>query len=178
MIIPKLYSCVLAVSLFALTAGAQTIPIIFSPGSQTMTTGLVGFATNQSARLTVLNLNPVSTNATPPANCNVQLAFFDISNRMFAQTLATNLAPQTGAILDVTRNQANPPGVTATVRAQIRGQVVVNPTPSPTANPVSPGPCSVMVTLEILDANQSTVSLTTDTRQIGGFIGFLPPIFR
>jgi len=178
MFIPKSYACFLAGSLLALAASAQTIPVIFNPSPQTLTTGLVGFATNQSARLSVLNLNPVSSSATPPANCNVQLEFFDISNRMFAQSEVISLAPQTGTILDVTRNQANPPGVTATVRAQIRGQVIVNPKSSPTANPVAAAPCAVIVTLEILDANQSTVSLTTDTRQIGGFVSILQSVLR
>jgi hypothetical protein len=53
------------------------------------------------------------------------------------------------------------------LRAEIRGAVTVNP-PTPAANPVAPGFCSVMVTLEVFDnTTGNTVVLTTDARVIG-----------
>ena len=36
------------------------------PTNQTSTTGMVGFTTNQTARLNVLNLNPVTTSSATP----------------------------------------------------------------------------------------------------------------
>lgn len=54
-------------------------------------------------------------------------------------------------------------------RAEIRGVVVVNPAPNPIGSPFPTGFCSVMVTLEIIDASTgSTVALTSDTRVVGG----------
>lgn len=136
------------------------------------TTAVVGLVSNQTAKLSVLNLNPVISGpaASGPAACNVQLQFFDVAgNAVGPNRVVTNFAPQTTTVLDADRNTLNPPGVTATIRGQIRGVVTVNPA-LPVALPVAfPGPgfCTVLVTLEIIDnATQSTVSLTTETRTI------------
>lgn len=135
------------------------------------TTAVVGLVTGQTARLSVLNLNPVVTGpaATGPANCNVELQFFDVAgNAVGANKIVTNFAPQTAIVFDADRITLNPPGVTATIRGQIRGVVTVNPV-LPVAAP-GPGFCTVLVTLEIIDnATQSTVSLTTETRTISSF---------
>jgi hypothetical protein len=69
---------------------------------QTFTTGMVGFTTNQTARLNVLNLNPVPATAagTQPTNCTVELQFFEAKNNMVAQTMVSNFAPGTATFLD------------------------------------------------------------------------------
>jgi hypothetical protein len=137
------------------------------PTNQTSTTGMVGFTTNQTARLNVLNLNPVTTaSATPtPPNCFVELRFFDAQNNMVNQSVVPNFAPGTATFLDLERaavtSQTSP-------RAEIRGVVVVNPAPTPVDSPALTGFCSVMVTLEIIDATGSTVVLTSETRMVGG----------
>lgn len=138
--------------------------------NQTFTTGMVGFTTNQTARLNVLNLNPEITSIaslTPPnsPNCTVELRFFDAQNNMVSQSVVPNFAPGTAAFLDLERatvaSQTSP-------RAEIRGVVVVNPAPTPVASPAPTGFCSVMVTLEIIDhSTGSTVALTSDTRVVG-----------
>ncbi len=138
------------------------------PTNQTSTTGMVGFTTNQTVRLNVLNLNPVTTitaSLTPP-NCTVELRFFDAQNNMVNQSVVPNFAPGTATFLDLERaavtSQPSP-------RAEIRGVVVVNPAPTPVDSPALTGFCSVMVTLEIIDASTgSTVALTSDTRVVGG----------
>ena len=172
------YCTILAGSCFAMHLMAQTSPV--AAFSQTFTTGMVGFATNQTARLSVLNLNPVpatAAGAAVPLNCTVDLRFFDGTNRLLVPaTVVPNLAPQTATYVDLARNSANPPGVAATIRAQIRGVVTVNPPPSPSANPTPVGLCRVKITLEIVDADGSTVSLTTDTSQIGPSV--LVPFFH
>ena len=138
------------------------------PTNQTTTTGMVGFTTNQTARLNVLNLNPVTTitaSLTPP-NCTVELRFFDAQNNIVNQYVVPDFAPETATFLDLERaavtSQTSP-------RAEIRGVVVVNPAPTPIGSPALIGFCSVMVTLEIIDApTGSTVALTSDTRVVGG----------
>src|ERR1035438_10384480 len=95
-----------------------------------VTTGMVGLTTNQTARLSVLNLNSTSTSTTttttttPPNNCTVELQFFDAQNKSLKQAIVPNFAPQTATTLDLTRAE-----ITAQTanRAEIRGQINVNP---------------------------------------------------
>ena len=169
MFIRSIYSLLLAGSVFSFTLSAQPKASSAPAFQQVTTTGMIGLITGQTARLSVLNLNPVVTDpaATAPAACNIELQFFDAGGHAVgANRVVTNFAPQTATILDADRITVNPPGVAATVRGQIRGVVTVNP-PLPTAFP-GPGFCTVMVTLEIIDnATQSTVSLTTATHTSG-----------
>ena len=169
------YRVALAGALFGMNLMAQpsslvstAIPISIQ---QTMTTGMVGFTLNQTVRLNVLNLNPVPATATnAPANCNVELQFFDSQNHSLKQSVFPDFAPQTAVSLDLTA----PPQTFASLtpptlpRLQVRGAVTVNPTPTPVMSPAAVGYCSVMVSLEIFDnTTGSTVALTTDTRMIG-----------
>lgn len=168
-----------AALLFAAPALAQislpggVIPTPLPVPQQTFTTGMVGFTTNQTARLNVFNLNPVpsSTAATQPANCTVELQFFDNKGGIVSQSVVPNFAPGASTSFDLTR--ANVTSETA-ARAQIRGAVVINPAPTVVESPAVVGNCTVFTTLEIFDANGSTVSLTSDTRSMGS--GFLTGI--
>ena len=130
-----------------------------------VTTGMVGLTTNQTARLSVLNLNSTSTTTatlTPPINCTVELQFFDAQNKSLKQAVVPNFAPQTATTLDLKRSEIT----TQTAnRAEIRGQINVNPSSTPVANPTVPGYCTVFTTLQIFDETTgSTVVLTSDTR--------------
>jgi hypothetical protein len=80
---------------------------------------------------------------------------------LVTQTVAPNFAPGASTSFDLTR--ASVTSETA-LRAEIRGVVVVNPSPTPVGSPAAVGYCSVMTTLEIFDASGSTVALTSDTR--------------
>ena len=137
---------------------------------QTMTTGMVGFTLNQTARLNVLNLNAVPATANAQPNCMVELQFFDSQNHSLKQSVVPNFAPQTATSLDLTAAPSTiaslaPP---APPRQEIRGAVTVNPASSPIMSPAAVGYCSVMVSLEIFDnTTGNTVALTTDTRVIG-----------
>src|ERR1017187_3819231 len=130
-----------------------------------VTTGMVGLTTNQTARLSVLNLNSTSTTTaslTPPINCTVELQFFDAQNKSLKQSLVLNFAPQTATTLDLTRA-----AITTQTgnRAEIRGAVTVNPASTPVAGAATPGYCTVFTTLQIFDETTgSTVVLTSDTR--------------
>jgi hypothetical protein len=166
--------------LLALPVAAQTAPIVGAIQTVT-TTGMIGLINGQTARLSVLNLNPAvpaSDGSAAPANCNVELKFFDAGGTAVGPSnVLTNFAPQSAVILDADRLVLNPPGVAATLRGQIRGAVTVNP-PLPTASP-GPGNCSVMVTLEIIDnATQSTIALTTATHTTGPGVPMPSIVFR
>ena len=160
------YALLFAAPLVAQTTlpgGAITTPIAYQ---QTYTTGLTGFTTNQTARLNVLNMNaPQSTTATlQNPNCTVELQFYDNKGTMISQTVVPNFAPGGSTSLDLTRATVTSE---TTARAEIRGVVVINPSPTPVASPAAIGYCSVFTTLEVFDATGSTVSLTSDTRPIG-----------
>jgi hypothetical protein len=164
-----LYSLTLAgFFAFAAQSMAQPAVIIESLIQPAVTTGMVGLTSNQTARLSVLNLNSISLTGvlaptTAPANnCTVELQFFDGQNKSLKQALVPNFAPQTATTLDLTRAEIT----TQTAnRAEIRGVVTVNPASTPVASPAIPGYCAVFTTLQIFDAaTGSTIVLTSDTR--------------
>jgi hypothetical protein len=182
--------CLLAVAL-TLTAPLLAQTPITLPGGvigplpvpqQTFTTGMVGFATNQTARLNVFNLNPVpamttttGTTPTQPANCTVALQFYDNKGALVSQSVAPNFAPGASTSFDLPRASVTSE---TSVRAEIRGVVVVNPTPTAVESPAPLGFCSLLTTLEIFDASGSTVALTSDTRPVGqtGLFGVISPV--
>ena len=163
------YRClggVLVAFAFTATLSAQGVTSAVIP-EQSVTTGMVGFTANQTARLNVLNLNsllvPSATGSTTPSypNCNVQLAFYDNKNVLISQTTVVNFAPGMATFWDLPRTTVT--SETA-ARAEIRGVVTVNPTPTPAGSPATIGYCTVFTTLEIYDSTGSTISLTSDTR--------------
>ena len=148
---------------FAAQSMAQSV-IVFEPLMQpAVTTGMVGITSNQTARLSVLNLNSSATTVPATANnCTVELQFFDGQNKSLKQVLVPNFAPQTATTLDLTRAEIT--SQTA-IRAEIRGVVTVNPASTPVATATVPGYCTVFTTLQIFDAaTGSTVVFTSDTR--------------
>jgi len=155
-----------APSMAQVVSVGPSLPAIPTVFQQSFTTGMTGLTSNQTARLNVLNLNGVpAANATAPANCNVQLQFFDAKNNSLGQTTVTGFAPQTAASFDLPRTAVTP---AAPGRVEIRGVVTVNPASSTTAPATAPGYCSVKTTLEIFDdTTGSTVVLTSDTSPAG-----------
>ena len=136
-----------------------------------MTTGIVGVASTQTARLNVLNLHPVIPGVAAIA-CPATLEFYDDTGALLKQLVVTNISPANAVSL------VFKPAVPSTVvgaRAQIRAVVltpstlIANPGSgsgpvSPPLMPVSLG-CSVMPSLEIIDdATGVTHTFTTDLR--------------
>ena len=152
---------------FAAPSMAQNAIVVGSLGQQALTTGMVGLTSNQTARLSVLNLNttPTTTSAfTPPNSCTVELQFFGAQNNSVKQFVVPSFAPQTATSLDLKRSEII---AQTTNPAEIRGLITVNPTPTPVGAPANPGYCSVFVTLQIFDQTTgSTVVFTSDTRSI------------
>ena len=137
------------------------------------TTGIVGVTSTQTARLNVLNLQPVIPGVTAVI-CPATLEFYDDSGALLKQLAVTNISPATAA------NLVFKPPVPSTAlgaRAQIRAVVVtptnfvVNPgtgTPTPIL-PVSRA-CNVMASLEITDdATGATHIFTTDLRSLPAY---------
>ena len=166
--ITGLYSLALAgFFAFAAQSMAQNAIVVEALSQPAVTTGMVGLTSNQTGRLSVLNLNTTTTSTstlsppTPANNCTVELQFFDGQNKSLKQALVPNFAPQTATTLDLTRAEIN---AQTGNRAEIRGVVTVNG-PTPVASPSIPGYCTVFTTLQIFDtATGSTVVFTSDTR--------------
>jgi hypothetical protein len=150
-------------------AQAQTVSST-TPGF-VMTTGIVGVASTQTARLNVLNLQLVIPGVAAVA-CPATLEFYDDTGAQLKQLALTNISPANAASLVF---KPAIPSTAVGARAQIRAVVF---TPSPTvANPGS-GPmpmpfmpvragCNVMASLEIIDdATGATHTVTTDLRSM------------
>jgi hypothetical protein len=170
----RTFVCTLALAGFFIpgtTGRAQSVIVTGSLGQQTLTTGMIGFTTNQTARLTVLNLNSTTsvastTTGTPASTpgCTVQLQFFDGQNNMLKSVVVTNFAPQTATTLDLKRTEVT---TQTGLRAEIRGMVTVNPTSATAESTTAAGYCTVFPTLQIFDETTgSTITLTSDTRSI------------
>jgi len=164
------YALILAAPLLAQTTlPGGSIPVPLPPvQQQTFTSGMVGFATGQTARLNVFNMNSLPSTASlagalTPANCTIEMQFFDNKGASVGQSTVPSFAPGVSAVLDLPR--ANVTSETA-ARAEIRAVVIINPTPTPVESPAPVGNCAVLTTLEIFDAAGSTVALTSDFRPV------------
>jgi len=157
-------------------AQAQTIST--SAPMSVVTTGIVGVTAMQTARLNVLNLQPIIPGVTAVV-CPATLEFYDDTGALLKQLAVTNISPASAASL------AFKPPVGA--RAQIRA-VVLTPSPfvltpgsGPISTPVLPMPifpvsrgCSVMASLEIIDDSTGvTHAFTTDLRTMPTY-GIIP----
>jgi hypothetical protein len=150
-------------------AQAQTISV--STAGFASTTGIVGVTSTQTARLNVLNLQPVIPGVAAII-CPATLEFYDDSGALLKQLAVTNISPASAA------NLVFKPAVPSTAtgsRAQIRAVVV---TPSTSVNPGGPPTpttpviraCNVMASLEIIDdATGDTHTITTDLRSMPAY---------
>jgi hypothetical protein len=149
---------------------AQAQTIFTATPASVFTTGIVGVAGTQTARLNVLNLQPVIPGVTAVL-CPATLEFYDDTGALLKQLVLTNIAPATAASL------VFKPAVASTARAQIRAVVLtpqtsgVNPGASPPTPFISPARgCNVMSSLEIIDdLTGATHTLTTDLRAMPSF---------
>jgi hypothetical protein len=174
------YAILIAAPLLAqpITLPGGSIPTPFVIPQQTSTTGMVGFTTNQTARLNVFNLNSTQTPPTA-ANCTVELAFYGpqaaatssttaipLNGPILSQSFVPNFGPGASTFLDLPRASVTSE---TSARAQIRGAVTVNPSevPASISSTATNGYCNVFITLEVFDSTGSTVFLTSDTRPVG-----------
>ena len=164
------YRALAILSLCGASSFAQSsIPALFSNPGSTLTTAIVGVTSAQTARLNVLNLQPLIPGVTAIA-CPATLEFHDDSGVLLKQVALTTIAPSTAASL------VFKPAVSSTLptaRAQVRAAVVTPPsTPASTGSgggtvtPVSAG-CNFFASLEITDdATGATHVFTTDLRYV------------
>jgi hypothetical protein len=151
-------------------AQAQSISTSI-PGSA-VTTGIVGVSSTQTARLNVLNPQPVIPGVTAVL-CPATLEIYDDTGALLKQLVVTNISPATAASLVF---KPPVPSTAVNARAQIRAVVltpsnfVVNSDPPSTPIiPVSIG-CNVMPSLEIIDdSTGDTHTFTTDLRAISAY---------
>lgn len=113
------------------------------------TSGMIGVALNQTARLNALSLNP---NTGTPIVCSVQLQFVDAQNNVLKTATVANIPPGQAVALDLRREDIT----TATpARLEIRGVVVDPAAPPPvsaggTNIPVGPA-CRIAANVEVFD---------------------------
>jgi hypothetical protein len=168
-------SAFIALLLFGSQFLAQAQTISSGTAGATLTTGIVGVTSTQTARLNVLNLEPVIPGVTAVA-CPATLEFYDDTGALLKQSAVTNISPASAASLVF---KPAVPSTAVNARAQIRAVVftpstaVANPlsgAASTTVIPVGIG-CSVMASLEIIDDSTGVTSIfTTDLRAM--------PVFR
>ena len=151
-------------------AQAQTVSSS-TPGVIT-TTGIVGVTSTQTARLNVLNLQPVIPGVAAVA-CPATLEFYDDTGVQLKQLAVTNISPATAMSLVF---KPAIPSTAVGARAQIRA-VVFTPTAS-VANPGSGSTpfmpvragCAVMASLEIIDdSTGATHTIITDLRAMTSY---------
>jgi hypothetical protein len=155
---------------------AQTIPT--GVRGSAVTTGIVGLTITQTARLNVLNLQPVIPGVAAVA-CPATLEFYDETGALLKQLILTNISPAMAASLVF---KPPVPSAAANARAQIRAVVftpstsVVNVGSEATPLiPISTG-CNVMPSLEIVDdVTGDTHTFTTDLRAMSGYRLLLVP---
>jgi hypothetical protein len=149
-------------------AQAQTV-ISSSPLGAAVTTGIVGVTSAQTARLNVLNLQPVIPGVTA-ALCPATLEFYDDTGASLKQLAVTSISPATAASLVF---KLPVPSAAVIARVQIRAVVLTpwasffNPGAGPITTPIMPVSmgCNVMTSLEIIDdATGATHTFTTDVR--------------
>jgi hypothetical protein len=146
---------------------AQTI-LNNTPGSF-MTTGIVGVTSTQTARLNVLNLQPVIPGVAAIV-CPATLEFYDDSGAQLKQFAITNISPSAAASLVL---KPAVPSTAVNARAQIRA-VVFTPSPSPATGPMPATfvhtACNVMASLEIIDdSSGATHTVVTDLRAMPSY---------
>ena len=161
---------------------AQTV-FSSTPGS-VVTTGIVGVTSTQTARLNVLNLQPVIPGVTAIA-CPATLEFYDDTGAQLKQLAVNNISPATAASLIF---KPPVPSTAAGARAQIRAVVLIPSTsvfnPGTGSGPISSPffpvsmSCNLMTSLEIIDdSTGATHTFTTDLRAMPAYNGVprMPP---
>ena len=141
------------------TPAATTVPGV--------TSGMIGVAPEQTARLNVLNLNPV---VGTPTICSVELQFVDALNKLLKTDIVSNIPPGQAVALDLRREDI---AAASPARQEIRG-VVRNPAILPPATasgpniPVPPA-CKIAANVEVFD------EVTGVTQAVVGAGHPLPP---
>ena len=150
-------ACALAIGLMvsATAASAQPGSPIAISGLQ-FSSGMVGLASAQTARLNVVNVGPSSGSSIP---CILALAFLDTDGKILNQ-MFVSLTPGKAAFVDLTATARD------SGRLQIRG---IGYNPLLAAGPAVPQPlsCNLVPTLELFDtATGTTVAILTDFKDL------------
>jgi hypothetical protein len=138
---------------FLLAASGLFAQTAVRPAQRSRTSGMIGVAQGQTARLNVLN--PEDSSST--VGCSGQLTFFDAQGRMLKSATVTVL-PGQSASLDVRGDSEL--ALPANGRGEIRATITIPAAlpPSGSAAP-TPAPCRLIGTLEVFD----TLSGQTET---------------
>jgi len=157
------------ISVFVLASAGAFAQTIAAPPSVTRTTGMIGVAEGQIARLNVLNpgLLPPATGAM----CSAVLAFLDSNGKVLKST-AVNVAPGQSSPFDLSGDVDL--SLALNMRGEIRAAITVpaivpvSSTASSAALNVPAGSCKLIATLEIFD------SITRRTQAVLGATHSVP----
>jgi hypothetical protein len=137
------------ISVFVLaTVGLYAQTAITPPLQVARTSGMVGIAEGQSARLNALNPGDAPTSTA--AGCSALLAFLGDDGKVLKSAIV-NVTAGAGAHIDIDSDKDLALAVNA--RREIRATITIPPAPPPTATsttPVKPV-CKLIGTLEIFD---------------------------
>ncbi|HEX5432499.1 MAG TPA: hypothetical protein VFW83_11075 [Bryobacteraceae bacterium] len=143
--------------ILAQTASPVPVPPPMLPD---MSTAMAGLATGQTARLTVVNIAPLTPAEAPVLPCTAQLSFLD-TNGSKLKTVSVTVSPGQAQSLDLNHDTdlSSPPA-----RIELRGLISRGAnTPSPAV--AAPFTCNLFASLEIFDtATGATRVLTTGVR--------------
>jgi hypothetical protein len=145
-------TCVFALA--ALTLPAQTV----AAATNVRTTGMVGLADSQTARLNLLN--PGALAAASEVTCTAKVSFVDGQGNVLKSATLT-IAPGKSAALDLRSDTdlSLIAGDRREIRAVISSSSIVPPPTAVTAAPVTPA-CATVPTLEIFDTVSGRTLLT------------------
>jgi len=134
--------CVFALTATGLFAQTSPAPLV----QETVTTGMIGIAEGQTARLNTLN--PGVTPPTLGVVCSALLTYVDGQGTVL-KSAVVSVNPGKSVWLDLFSN--GDLGLAADQRRQIRATITVPPILPPAGSTTLPAPCSLIGTLEIFD---------------------------
>ena len=150
------------ISVFALAAcglGAQTV--VTPPVEATLTSGMVGLAEGQTARLNALNPGVAPPAATGEI-CSGLLTFIGEDGKVL-KSATVNVTPGTSQHLSIDSDADLALAVDA--RKELRATITIPPVPPPTATSITPvrQVCKLIGTLEIYNTQDGRTLATLGT---------------
>jgi len=158
------------ICVFTLAASGVFAQVVTTP-AVTRTTGMIGLAEGQTARLNVLNpgFSPIVAAPAMGTPCSAVLEFMDGTGKVLKSTNVTVSPGQAATPFDLFSDADL--GLALDARIEIRALIippVVIPVTSTSSTPMQPAACTLIGTLEIFD------SLTKRTQAVLGGMHDVP----
>jgi hypothetical protein len=164
-----MFRCAQRICVFTLTAAGVFAQVVTTP-AVTRTTGMIGLAEGQTARLNVLNpgVGPSVTATAVAITCSAVVEFMDGTGKVLKST-TVSVAPGQSQPFDLFSDADL--SLAMDTRTEIRAVITppaVIPVISTSSTPMQPAACTLIGTLEIFD------SLTKRTQAVLGGMHDVP----